>query len=40
MVGANLSDGAATQSFDGLMDEWRVYTRALSQSEIQTLVNQ
>ncbi|MFN8453761.1 MAG: LamG domain-containing protein [Anaerolineae bacterium] len=40
MLGANLSDGAAAQTFDGLMDEWRAYNRALSQSEIQTLMSQ
>ena len=40
MPGANLSDGAAAQTFDGLMDEWRAYNRALSQSEIQTLMSQ
>jgi hypothetical protein len=40
MIGANLSDGAAIQSYDGLMDQWRVYTRALSQSEIQALMNE
>lgn len=40
MLGANLNNGQATQFFDGLMDEWRVYRRALSQSEIQTLMNE
>lgn len=40
MLGANLSDGAAAQTFDGLLDEWRVYNRVLSQSEIQTLMSQ
>jgi hypothetical protein len=40
MMGANSSNGQATQFFDGLMDEWRVYHRALSQSEIQTLMNE
>lgn len=40
MVGANLNNGQATQFFDGLMDEWRVYTRVLSQSEIQALMNE
>lgn len=40
LLGANLSDGAAAQTFDGLMDDWRVYNRALLQSEIQTLLSQ
>lgn len=40
MLGADMSDGAAEQFFDGLMDEWRVYHRALSQSEIQALMNE
>lgn len=40
MLGANLDNGQASQFFDGLMDEWRAYRRVLSQSEIQTLMNQ
>lgn len=40
MLGANLSDGVAAQTFDGLIDEWRAYNRVLSQSEIQTLMSQ
>jgi hypothetical protein len=34
MLGANLQNGSAIQHFDGLMDEWRVYNRTLSQDEI------
>ncbi len=40
MLGASLLDGAAAHGFDGLLDEWRIYNRALSQSEIQALMNQ
>jgi hypothetical protein len=40
MLGASLLDGAAAHGFDGLLDEWRIYNRALSQSEIQALLNQ
>lgn len=40
MIGANLSEGTAAQTFDGLMDEWRVYNRVLAQSEIQALMNE
>jgi len=36
-LGTNLNNGSAVQFFDGLLDEWRVYARPLSQSEIQTL---
>lgn len=40
MLGASaVSGNGATNYFDGLLDEWRVYNRALSQSEIQTLMN-
>lgn len=38
ILGANLNNGQPTQFFDGLMDEWRVYTRALSQDEIRTAI--
>jgi YD repeat-containing protein len=38
MLGANLENGAAIQHFDGLLDEWRVYDRALSQAEVQALM--
>jgi hypothetical protein len=37
MLGANLSNKIPAQFFDGLLDEWRVYKGALSQSEIQSL---
>lgn len=40
MLGASLLDGAAVHGFDGLLDEWRIYNRILSQSEIQALMNQ
>lgn len=40
MLGANLNNGQVVQRFDGLMDEWRVYNRVLSQTEIQTLMNE
>jgi hypothetical protein len=40
MLGANVIDGSPGQYYDGLMDEWRVYNRALSQSEIQALVSE
>ena len=39
MLGANLDNGNIIQPFDGLLDEWRVYDRALSQTEIQALMN-
>jgi PKD repeat protein len=39
MLGAELDDqGAAHHHFDGQLDEWRVYARALSQAEIQTVL--
>ena len=38
MLGANLQNGAVVQHFDGLLDEWRVYGRALSESEIEALM--
>lgn len=37
MLGANPSSGSPTQFYDGLLDEWRVYARPLSQAEIQAL---
>ncbi|MCG3212506.1 MAG: hypothetical protein FOGNACKC_06176 [Anaerolineae bacterium] len=40
MLGANMQSGSITQQFDGLLDEWRVYDRALSQAEIQSLMDQ
>ncbi len=36
LLGANLDNGQPTQLFDGQLDAWRVYNRALSQREIQT----
>jgi len=38
MLGANLNNGSPAQYFDGLLDEWRVYGRALNQAEIQALM--
>ena len=38
MLGANLDNGSVTQFFDGQLDEWRVYSRALSESEIEGLM--
>ncbi|MCP4538101.1 MAG: PKD domain-containing protein, partial [Chloroflexi bacterium] len=39
MLGANWNDqGQVAQYFDGQLDEWRVYARALSQSEIETVM--
>jgi uncharacterized repeat protein (TIGR01451 family) len=39
MLGADLDDqGAVSQFLDGQLDEWRVYARALSQAEIQTVL--
>jgi hypothetical protein len=40
MLAANMLDGSPGQCYDGLMDEWRVYNRALSQGEIQALMNE
>jgi hypothetical protein len=38
MLGANMSSGSVVQTFDGQLDEWRVYSRALSESEIEALM--
>jgi hypothetical protein len=38
MLGANMSNGSVVQPFDGQLDEWRVYSRALSESEIENLM--
>ena len=38
MLGANIQNGAPDQFFDGLLDEWRVYDKALSQAEIDALI--
>ncbi|MEM7032744.1 MAG: LamG-like jellyroll fold domain-containing protein [Chloroflexota bacterium] len=37
MLGANMEGTNVVQHFDGLLDEWRVYDRALSQAEVQAL---
>ncbi|WP_411911646.1 LamG domain-containing protein [Natronomonas gomsonensis] len=36
-IGAELTDGSPTDSFDGVIDDVRVYDRALSQSEIRAI---
>jgi hypothetical protein len=38
MLGANLADGQVTQYFDGRLDGWQVYSRALSEIEIEALM--
>lgn len=38
MLGAVLNNGSATQRFDGRLDEWRVYSRALTEAEIENLM--
>jgi hypothetical protein len=38
MLGANMSNGDVVQSFDGQLDEWRVYSRALTEGEIEGLM--
>jgi hypothetical protein len=38
MLGANLRNGNVTQYFDGQLDEWRVYSRALTEGEIEDLM--
>jgi PKD repeat protein len=35
---ANLQSSSVTQHFDGLLDEWRAYDRALSKEEIEALM--
>jgi hypothetical protein len=40
MLGANVKGGTTQVRFDGLMDERWTYSRVLSQSEIQALMNQ
>lgn len=37
MLGASLNSGSPAQFYDGLLDEWRVYARPLSQAEVQGL---
>jgi hypothetical protein len=38
MLGANMGDGSVRQYFDGQLDEWRVYSRALGEAEIEALI--
>jgi hypothetical protein len=38
MLGATLEGGQATDYFEGRLDGWRVYSRALSESEIEDLM--
>jgi hypothetical protein len=38
MLGANLSSGTVTQYYDGMLDEWRAYGRALSEAEVEALM--
>jgi hypothetical protein len=38
MLGACLDNRQVTRSFDGQLDEWRVYSRALTQAEIEDLM--
>ena len=38
MLGAVLNNSSATQHFDGRLDEWRVYSRALTETEIENLM--
>ena len=37
-LGADSHNGQVTHCFDGQLDEWRVYSRALSEGEIRTLM--
>ena len=38
MLGADMQSGSVVQHFDGGLDEWRVYSRALSESEVEALI--
>jgi hypothetical protein len=38
MLGANLDKGGVAQYFDGQLDDWRVYSRALTEGEIESLM--
>jgi hypothetical protein len=38
LLGANRGNGGVVQHFDGQLDEWQVYSRALSESEIEDLM--
>jgi PKD repeat protein len=37
MLGADLNGSSVVEYFDGALDEWRIYARALSQTEVQAL---
>ncbi len=39
MLRANAKNEGVIRYFDGLLDDWRVYSRALTQPEIQNLMN-
>lgn len=39
MLGANMKSGAMAQNFDGALDEWRVYNRALTGAEIKAFLD-
>ncbi|MBN2004438.1 MAG: PKD domain-containing protein [Anaerolineae bacterium] len=39
MLGANLDAGTPAQFFNGLLDDWRIYNRALSAGEIAALMS-
>jgi len=38
MLGANVKNGEVIQHFDGQLDEWQVYSRALTEGEIGALM--
>jgi hypothetical protein len=38
MLGADMQGASVVHHFDGQLDEWRVYSRPLSQGEIQALM--
>jgi hypothetical protein len=38
-LGASLRGSLPKGGYDGLLDEWRIYSRALSQNEVQSLMN-
>ncbi len=38
MLGANVKSGEVVQHFDGQLDDWRVYNRALTEREIEDLM--